>query len=96
MPRTVAPIEVIIHACFKLDRRWCYSDGRQGGMGHPCLSVSPPEIYAYRGIGSRTRDDGKGGLINEYAHLVETQNLLCAFRGNTKYLIKICWGAPTS
>jgi hypothetical protein len=58
------------------DRRWCGNDGRRGSMGRLCLPVPPPVVSIFRGVESRTRDDGTGGFNDEYT----------VFGGNTQDL----------
>jgi hypothetical protein len=62
-----------------LDQRWCDNDGRRCCMGCLCLSSCPPGVSGFQGVGSRTRDAGRGSFIHEYAHS----------GGNTRSLIRL-------
>ena len=53
---------------------------KQGGMGRLCFQVCHVKVTGYRGAVSQTRDDGRRGFNDEYAHSAV----------NIRYMIKLC------
>jgi hypothetical protein len=75
----------VMSSLLLLDRRWCDSGGRQA-VWDVCLLLSSPEVFDYRGIGSRIRDDGTYGIDGDFMHS----------GGNIRSLIRLCRRASAS
>lgn len=71
-------------AIYPYSQRWCDCDRRRGGMRCLCIPISLPWVSRYQGVGSWTRDDGRGGVWR----------WVCALRWKHKTLIGLCWRTP--